>query len=483
MSGAVSPQLIGRLLKPEKLTQGLVFFLLATIPLIFGAVHPIVQGVYTFLILVGLGGWLLYALPELQWNDRSWLWLIVPLVLIGYIALQSLPLPLSVVELVAPARAARITMVNTLAHTRVSSASISDNGIFGFQAAVFLFSLLLYYFALKILLRRNRKVVQLLLCIIACVGLFEAVYGLLQMMNPHLGILWLHLSDRAAQGTIIYRNQYASLLNLCWPLTLAGGLILLEPLKDIVKRGSRKSKVGDFFQSLSLVNIQAPLYFLATGVMILAVLFSMSRGGILVLLLLIVVLNVFLPPARKIKLFLTFLLLLFLGGYGSLLGLEEVLHRFNTIDESGLGRFHIYLSSLPMLFDHWVTGIGFGSYKLLSGVYLKEFPANILFERAHNDYLELAIELGLPMALLFFSWLFVGIFRSGKKLVQKSRVMHEENRISMIVGCASFCSLLGFLAHGLVDFGWRLPANALYAVTLVALISHALQDQPLPKKV
>ncbi len=66
MSAAVSLQLAGRL-HPEKLAQGLVLFLLATLPLIFGAVHPIVQAVYTLLILVGLGGWLLYAMPELAW--------------------------------------------------------------------------------------------------------------------------------------------------------------------------------------------------------------------------------------------------------------------------------------------------------------------------------------------------------------------------------------------------------------------------------
>src|SRR5665648_298146 len=147
MSAAVSLQLVGRFLHPEKLAQRLVFFLLATLPLIFGAVHPIVQGVYTLLILVGLGGWLLYAMPESAWQDRSWR-LIVPIILIGYIALQSLPLPLSIIELVSPARAARINMVNTLAQTRLTAASISDSGIVGLQSAIFVFSLLLYYLVL-----------------------------------------------------------------------------------------------------------------------------------------------------------------------------------------------------------------------------------------------------------------------------------------------------------------------------------------------
>ncbi len=477
MVKAISLQFVDRLPQPEKLAQALVFFLLTTLPLIFGAVHPIVQGVYTLLILVGLGGWLLYALPELAWQDRSWFWLTVPIILIGYIALQSLPLPLSVVELLSPARAARINMVNTLAQTRLTTASLSDNGIVGMQSAIFVFSLLLYYCVLTILLRRNKKIVLGLLYITACVGLFEGVYGLLQVMNPHIGILWLPITSKgAAHGTIIYKNQYASLLNMCWPLALAGGIIFLESVKDTAKVRPAKRRLWHFFQSVSLLNIHVPVFFFAAGVMILAVVFSFSRGGILAMLLLIVFLNFFMPCSRRIKLALTVLLIIFLGGYGSLLGLDGVFTRFATIDDSGLTRLHIYISSLPMLLDHWLSGIGFGSFPLLSGVYLKEFPENILFDRVHNDYLELTIELGLPLALLFFVWLFGGILVTGRKLVQKSRAIHKECRISMIVGCAAFCSLLGFLIHGMVDFGWRLPANALYAVTMIALISYAIQD-------
>ena len=477
MVKAISLQLMDRLPQPEKLAQTLVFFLLATLPLIFGAVHPIVQGVYTLLILIGLGVWLLYALPELPRKDRSCFWLIVPIVLIGYIALQSLPLPLSVVELVSPARATRIQMVNILAQTRLTAASTSDNGIAGLQSAIFVFSLLLYYLVLTTLLRRNRKIVLILLYITTCIGLFEGAYGLLQVMSSNMGILWLPITSKgAAHGTIIYKNQYASLLNMCWPLALAGGLIFLDSLKDTAKAMPAKGKLPHFFQSLSLLNIQVPFFFFAAGVMILAVIFSFSRGGILAMLMLIIFLNLFMPCSHKIKLLLTALLIVFLGGYGSLLGLDGVFSRFATIDDSGLTRLHIYISSLPMLFDHWFTGIGFGSFQLLSGVYLKEFPENLLFDRVHNDYLELAIELGLPMALLFFVWLLSGILVTGKKLVQKSRVIYEESRTSIIVGCAAFCSLLGFLIHGLVDFGWRLPANALYAVTLVALISYAIQD-------
>jgi hypothetical protein len=83
----------------------LALFLVVTVPLLFGAVHPIVQGVYVAAILVGLGGWLLYALPSLEREALSWPWLGIPAVLILYAAVQSLPLPLALVEMLSPARA------------------------------------------------------------------------------------------------------------------------------------------------------------------------------------------------------------------------------------------------------------------------------------------------------------------------------------------------------------------------------------------
>jgi hypothetical protein len=46
----------------------------------------------------------------------------------------------------------------------------------------------------------------------------------------------------------------------------------------------------------------------------------------------------------------------------------------------------------------------------------------------------------------------------------------------MIMATAAFCGIIGFLAHGLVDFGWRLPANVFYAMTLLALCTASLES-------
>ncbi len=131
-----------------------------------------------------------------------------------------------------------------------------------------------------------------------------------------------------------------------------------------------------------------------------------------------------------------------------------------------------------MLVDHWLTGIGIESYSLLSPIYLKGFPAHIHYDKAHNEYLELLIELGIPVALLLFGWMLSGM---GKlmlgllALMKKTTV--DQNRVA--IGTAAFCGLVGFLVHGLVDFGWRLPVNLVYSITLLALCVDSIRTAPL----
>lgn len=445
----------------------LVYGIIVSVPLIFGARHPIVSGTYTFLILVVLGGWLLFsAFPEM--NIQISFWSLVPILLILYVGIQSVPLPLAWVEWLSPLRAHRIMMVNTLADTHLMRVSLSDQGIAGLYSALSIFSLILYFYSLRKLLESNDTALRTILYCIVGVGIFEAVYGLLQFVSPHLGILWLPITSRAAYGTIIYKNQYASLLNMIWPLCITCGSLYFIGQKKAPKKRKKRKWLLALIDEFSAVKAQGPLLLFSSGLMILAVIFSLSRGGILAMLLVALLLVMLLPFSRKKKLIFIALFLLCIVGYAALLGLNTVVNRFDSVEVAGTLRMDIYRYSLPMLWDHWLTGIGMGSYTLLSPVYLKGFPPGILFDRAHNEYLEIMIELGLPMALLFFVWVSVGMYRLLKRLLSATSHLKDE-RDGIAIGIAAFCGLAGFLAHGIVDFGWRLPANQIYAVTLLAI--------------
>ena len=145
------------------------------------------------------------------------------------------------------------------------------------------------------------------------------------------------------------------------------------------------------------------------------------------------------------------------------------------IQQGGENRINIWLSSLPMLQDHLWAGAGIGSYSMLSDIYLKLFPEHIIFDRAHNDYLEFAIEFGLPAALFFFSVFLLFLLLYIKKICPYTKKQLFRIPSAIIISVVSAAALIGFIIHGTVDFGWRLPVNLLYVTTLFVLLQHGSQ--------
>lgn len=461
--------------------HGFCFFLCAiicTISLFFGAVHPIVQSVYSAAMLVGCGGWLLFPSQPEEMPVRNWscFWGFIPIVLICFLLLQRLPLPIGVVEQLSPLRAERIAMVNQLAGTHVTRIPLSYNNLSGMTQIVFFFALLLYYAALKKCITAHARCFALVVWCLIGVGVVEALYGLMQFAQPHIGILWLPLTaGRAAHGTIIYKNQYASLLNMLWPMTLAGSIFYSMGNSSGAINPQKREVFQDIIHFTATAKLQTFLLFLATVIICLAELFSLSRGGILTMLFLMLFLIIVFPfSGRKKAIFLTCFFLL-LVGYTSLVGMNTLWARLDSISEAGNNiRFSVYRLSLPIIREHWLTGTGLGSYTLLSPLYLKGFPVHVHFDRVHNEYIELFIELGIPMATLLFVWIMAGMIRLLRAIVAlKKRTKQDQQAV--VLAIAAFAGIFGFLVHGCIDFGWRLPANLVYVVTLLAIASACVQ--------
>ncbi len=467
----------------ETASRRAVLFLLITMPLIFGAVHPFVQGLYTFFILVGAGGWWIFvgSRPELESSRRHrhprkdrrraslpepespnpesaesaantarnrHLWLAGAGLLLIYIGLTTIPLPLAVLGWLSPERARNLEAVNRLAGAGIEYAPLSYSALLTFKQGLFYLGLLFYFFSLRKLLRRSPGFALQIAAAIVAVGFFEALYGLLQVTNSSLGVLWLPSSlgaEGVARGTIIYRNQYATLLNMCWPPALA-------------------------VAALNKKKYPAPLFLFAAGMIILALVFSLSRGGIIAFLCISVLMAAAMPFTRRHKALAVLLLGLFLALYGTLLGgFGELLQRFGDFSAGAAGRLSVWRMSLPMLADHPATGIGLESYVKLSPIYLKNMPVNLEWDRAHNEFLELAIELGIPAMLLFCALLFGGLSTLGRGLWRKTR--------RPLLGIAAFAGVVSFFIHGVTDFGWHLPANCVYCATLVAVLTVELDNR------
>ena len=446
-------------------------------PLLFGAVHPIVVGLYTVLMLLICGGWLLLNSKKIPERNFSSIWFFCILFFIGWIIFTTFSLPLNLLEILTPTRASSLQSVNQLTDTDISYAPLNYNSSAGLMTAIFLFALLLYALTLRTLLNADSSFLNKIIYTCIGMGVLQATYGMLQVFNPQLGVLWLQSLSAfkgMARGTIIYKNQYASLLNMCWPLAIGVALLRFKAIgtSSHKKDGHWRKQRHALIEKFSSKGLQGFLFLFTASFIMMAVLFSQSRGGAITMVLVMGFLLLALPLERKSKIWLTGCILLLTTVYGSAVGFTAVFDRFLLIQGSGTARLDIWFASLPMLYDHLITGIGLNSYQVLSSVYLKGFPESFLYDRAHNEYLELTIELGIPIALLFFSTLFIGMLLQLKWLWQQRNKKLFDIRSPQLMALLAYAGIAGFLFHGIADFGWRLPANLLYVVTLTAIVQH-----------
>lgn len=131
-----------------------------------------------------------------------------------------------------------------------------------------------------------------------------------------------------------------------------------------------------------------------------------------------------------------------------------------------MSRVSIWLTSLSALSDYWLVGSGIGSFPDVYALY--ENPSvtqltNVYVNHAHNDYLELFIEVGFFGALIL--GLFMGFAVWETKRIWGLKGGHEVR----LKRAASIAFWLPFL-HSLVDYPLRTPAIACFTALCLAIM-------------
>lgn len=228
------------------------------------------------------------------------------------------------------------------------------------------------------------------------------------------------------------------------PTMLAQYLTMILPLAlfFVLQRPARRALIGGF------------IAFVAAGA---ALVFTFSRGGwvsgviallwygtlrnrwlIAVLLLLVFLAPLVLPPTV-------------MGRVESIGSLEESSNRY---------RVTIWKSSLDMLRDNWLTGIGLGT-GAFSAVYPRYVIAGTRALHGHNLYLQLGIELGIP-GLLVFAWFILLLYK---------QTLTGIGRPGFAAGfaAAAISGMIGQLAHAMVDHIWYSPKLMMFTFLMMGL--------------
>lgn len=140
---------------------------------------------------------------------------------------------------------------------------------------------------------------------------------------------------------------------------------------------------------------------------------------------------------------------------------QSVQSRFERLIETrGAGEMRplMWDAAARAIADHPYIGTGLGTYPDIFNLYSKTFVPYVV-DRAHNDYLEFAMGVGIPAAVLWDLALLIIVVQCVSGILKRHR------RRSYAMTAVGATLLVGF--HSIFDFSLQMPAVAvLFAVLL-----------------
>ena len=306
-------------------------------------------------------------------------------------------------------------------------------------------------FWLSLQLGRDPDRARAMLTAVAVGAAGYALYGLVVDLSGANTILWL---DKTAYpdvvtATFVNRNSFATFAGL--GLLCATAMIVVR----LRRAGANTSGLRETIRRL-IGEAYARSGLLLCGWLVLAValVLTESRGGAAASVLALLVFFASLAlrrgvsprslilPAVAVVLAATAVFDMSGGG------LER---RLWTSASDWQGRAEIHERTRVAIRDAPVLGTGLGTFAEVYRLYRSDLLGTGV-KRAHNDYLEIALELGVPAAAGFVAGLFA------LALVCAGGVLARRRNPELAAAGVGACALVG--AHALVDFSLQIPAVA-----------------------
>jgi O-antigen ligase len=306
-----------------------------------------------------------------------------------------------------------------------------------------------------------------LLQVMAWSGAAYAAYGVLSFLIEPTMILWREKRAYlgSVTGTFINRNTAAAYFGSC-------AVVWFTLFLDQVRRHLRTGPIV-WKKVPQRILSKAPRAIVVSFSMLFVCLMAMfltgSRGGVVLsLFALIITFTVFfrndLPRRTGVWIALgggvavALVLLQFMGGVVS--------NRFDVQGLADEGRFAAYRSTLRMIADHPWFGTGLGTFAWSFPAYRSpDVSMWGVWDIAHNTPLELASEVGLPLAgAVCLGWVVM--------LAVLIRGIRTRRR-DVIIPLAAFAVTTIAVLHSCIDFSLQIPG---YSIVVFALVGAGLSQ-------
>jgi len=447
----------------------LLVLLIFWMPIPLGSIHPLELGFFQITSFLLVLFWLLSQisilkpLPAIIKQHQNLLVLFT--LCVAYQLIYLIPLSPGLLEILSP---------KTLETYELTSVTEIRNLTLSYDIGLSLNELLksaayLSVFILIVLLVSNRTRLVLISISVCCVGLLNSAIGFIKSIPLDLFFsdpLSAFENANRVYGTYGNPSHFAGLLEVSIPITL--GLIIAT---------SQQSSLGDFQQKISdsfhkFIHKTLWLY-LALVIMILAMLFSGSRGGNFSLILALLTSGILLifirgfKPRENIILLMVILAMMTIFAVIGTTKLSTIYLRDGTSENLTL-RGEYIKASIKIFREYPVLGVGSGNWQYAFPMYVnvnsRASQINRNVAHAHNDYLELLNEqgiIGFALNAVAVSWIiFLGI--------QGIRQKHDPLIRGVLYGALT--AIFSLLIHALIDFNFHIPANMSYFFIMMALV-------------
>lgn len=382
-------------------------------------------------------------------------WLIV--LTLAWCGFVLVPLPWAVLNVVSPRLA---EVVNQLSLERGTYHALTIDPAASLHAGLVVFVTALTFWSLRSVFSRGG--IRTVARAVALCGLAAAVVGILQDASRTRLVYWrwMPLTDGPAGfGPFINRNHFATWTVMA--LSLTTGYLFART--DAGDEGDRfRSFIARLrrrldFRSLWLLG---SLVLMAT-----ALLLTLSRSGLAAAAVALILGRVMAPhqdAARRRWIYGVAAVLVMFGILWT--GPTTLAGRWETAEIGQKGRSVIWRETTPVVRDFWITGTGTGTFGSAMSVY-QQSDRTVHFNQAHNQYLQVMAEGGIVLSLLAALTALMFIYAAVER-IRRDRTGMGWMRIGAAAGLA------GVAVQSIWETGARMPANAILAAALAAIVLH-----------
>lgn len=294
-------------------------------------------------------------------------------------------------------------------------------------------------------------------------GVCQALYATYLNLSPEI-TSWVYSfkHSQRAMGSFTYPNFLANYLALC--LAMGMGLLISQ-----LKISGAASNLREIIRDIASTLLSSKMFLrMSLILMIVGLILTRSRMGNSAFFIALAVVSIFAfffynRRPKNLRLLIVSFFILDLIIVGAMFGVDKVKERLVETSLQSETRDEVVRDSIPLILDKPILGSGGGSFYTAFPAYQPEFYSGY-YDNAHNDYIQFAVELGIPPTALLGGLLLFSLWLAVKVMVKRKTPLYQG------VAFGSSIAILHMLLHSTVDYSLQAGANSMTFVAILALL-------------